>query len=114
MPDHTSPRIAQLRNLVQQGLHEENLDRLVRECNALAQDTSHVLVFFVLKCVFAEMAAALEGGAVEVSRHQELVSRIAERVCGLLQKIEAGGPVDAGEIEELVRTHLVNLNVFRS
>ena len=61
MPDHLNQRIAQLRELVQQGLHEENLDRAVRECGALAQDSRHVLVFFTLKNIFKEFSDTLSG-----------------------------------------------------
>jgi len=114
MPDHASQRIAQLPSLVQQGLHQQNLDRLVQGCNALAQDTSHVLFFFVLKSVFQEMSDAPERGPVDVSRYQELVSRIGEQVCALLQTVGAGNPIGSEQIEELVRTHLVNLSLFRS
>ena len=48
-PDHLGRRIAQWRELVRQGLHEENLDRAVRECGLRAQDSRHVLVLFTLK-----------------------------------------------------------------
>ena len=113
MSNHASRRIAQLRNLVRQGLHEENLDRLIQECNALAQDTPHVLLFFTLKSVFMELSAALEREPVEVSRFQELVGRITEQTSELLQRVEGGKPVGFGEIEELVRTHLVSLSLFR-
>jgi len=64
MPDHLSQRIAQLRELVQQGLHEENLDRAVREYSSLAQDSRHVLVFFTLKNVFKELSQAFSFGSV--------------------------------------------------
>src|SRR5437773_226903 len=35
MPDHINERIARLRERVQQGLFEANLDKLVQECNSL-------------------------------------------------------------------------------
>jgi len=81
-----------LRELVQQGLHEENLDRAVRECNSLAQDSPHVLLFFTLKNIFRELAEALESGAIEVSRFEEL----------LLQKLLSGDSVTSDEIDPMV------------
>ena len=59
MPNHISQRIASLRKLVKEGLHEANLDNIVRECNGLFQDSSQILIFFVLKHVFADLAAAI-------------------------------------------------------
>jgi len=114
MPDHLNQRIAQLHELVRQGLHEENLDRAVRECGALAQDSRHVLVFFTLKNVFKELSQALEAGAIEVTRHQELLQGISEKVLSLLEKVASDAPIPPEEIEELVRTHVVNRNVFNS
>lgn len=48
MANYINQRIASLRELIKGGLHQENLDKIVSGCNALAQDTSHVLTFFVL------------------------------------------------------------------
>src|SRR6266567_1010051 len=78
MPNHINQRVLRLRELVQQGLHEENLDRAVRECNSLAQDSPRVLLFFTLKNIFGELAEALESGAIEVSRFEEFVRGISE------------------------------------
>lgn len=114
MPRHVDQRIVSLRNLVERGLHQENLDQLVRECNALAQDSSHVLIFFVLKSVFRELSDALDTGAIELSRHQELVSRISEKTCSLLRKLERGEPIPSNDIQDLIQTHVVNLNLFRT
>lgn len=114
MPNHINQRITRLHELVQQGLHEENLDRAIRECNALAQDSPHVLVFFTLKNIFKELAEALEGGAIEVRRHEELVRGFSEKVSVLLQKLVSGDSVALDELEDLVRTHVVNRNLFRS
>jgi len=66
---------------------------MARECHALAQDSPHVLLFFTLKNVFRELAEALEGGAIEVARHEELVRGFSERVLSLLQKIMSGQTV---------------------
>ncbi len=114
MPSHISQRIASLRELIRGGLHEENLDKIVVECNALAQDTPHVLAFFVLKQVFTEISAALEGEAVGVDQHRELISGLAEATLLILDKIESNQSVQYGELESIVRTHVRNLNVFRS
>ena len=114
MPSHISQRIASLRKLIRGGLHEENLDRIVVECNALAQDTPHVLAFFVLKQVFAEMSAALDGEAVGVDQHKELISDLTEASLVALDKVEGNQSVEVAELESIVRTHLRNLNVFRA
>jgi len=92
MPDHLSQRIAQLRELVRQGLHEEDLDRAVRECGSLVQDSQHVLVFFTLKNIFKELSQALDTGAIEVTRHRELLQGISEKVRSLLARVESDGP----------------------
>ena len=114
IPDHINERIARLCELVQAGLFEENLDSIVRECGSLAQDSVHVLVFFTLKNVFMELCHALDCGAIEVTRHQELVAGIAEKAIPILQKLAAGNRVAPEEIEDLVRTHVVNRNLFSS
>jgi hypothetical protein len=114
MPDHLSQRIAQLREPVQQGLHAENLDRAVRECASLAQDSRHVLVFFTLKKIFKELSQALEAGATEVTRHQELLQGSSEKALSLLEKAASDAPIPLEELEELVRTHVVNRNLFNS
>jgi hypothetical protein len=83
MPDHLSQRIALSRELVRQGLHEENLDRAVRECGSLAQDSRQVLVFFTLKNVFKELSRAFSFGSVMPAQDlkrfpfQSLLARLA-------------------------------------
>lgn len=114
MPDHINQRISRLRELLREGLHEENLNRAVRECSSLAQDSRHVLVFFTLKNVFKELADTLEGDAIEVTRHRELVQGVSEKVLPLLAKVASDSPIHPEEIEDLVRTHVVNRNLFNS
>jgi hypothetical protein len=114
MPDHLNQRIALLRELVRQGLHEENLDQAVRECGALAQDSRQVLVFFTLKNVFKELSQTLDAGAIEVTQHQELLQGVSKKVLSLLEKVASDAPIPLEEIEELVRTHVVNRNLFNS
>lgn len=114
MANHIIRRIASLRELIRSGLQQENLDRIVAECNALSQDTPYVLNFFVLKNVFAEISAAIEGEAVGVEQHRELTAGLAEASIVILDKIEGNQSVEAGELESIVRAHVRNLNVFRS
>jgi hypothetical protein len=71
MSHRINRRIASLPELIGGWFHQENLDKIVSGCNALAQDTSYVLAFFVLKQVFAEMSAALDGDAVASSAGAE-------------------------------------------
>ena len=114
MSNHINRRIASLRELIRVGLHQENLDRIVAECNALAQDTPHGLTFFVLKQLFAEISVALEEEPVGVEQHKELTSGLAKASFVMLDKIEENQSVEFEELESIVRTHVRNLNVFRS
>ena len=114
MPNHIRKRIASLHELILGGLHIENLDKIVVECDALSQDSQSVLSFFVLKHVFAEIAAALEGEAVALDRHEDLISGIAENSILILDRIEEGKRTEVGNLEFLVSLHVRNLNVFRS
>jgi hypothetical protein len=100
--------------LIEKGFYEENLDALVVECNALAQDTSYALPFFVLKHVFLEMAAIWESGAVRVDAHNDLICGITDDCKAVLDKAVNGEEIEAADLEQLVRTHLRNVNVFRS
>ena len=113
MPNHFNERITRLRELMQQGLFEVNLDKLVCECNSLAQDSAHVLLFFTLKNIFRELSETLESGAIEVAQHEELVCGISNKVSSLLQKLADGTAISTEEIEALVRIHIVNRNLFR-
>ena len=57
-----------LRERIREGLRQEDLDKAVAVRGALSQDTAYVLGFFILKHVFAETSAVLEGEAVGVDR----------------------------------------------
>ncbi|MGA3283542.1 MAG: hypothetical protein ABSD57_03675 [Verrucomicrobiota bacterium] len=114
MSHHINRRIASLRELIKGGFHQENLDKIVSECNALAQDTSYVLTFFVLKQVFAEMSAALDGEAVAIEQHQDLISGITKPAILILDKVEKNEQIEVADLENIVRTHVRNVNVFRS
>ena len=114
MSHHINRRIASLRELIKGGLHQENLDKMVAECNALSQDTSLVLPFFVLKNVFKELSSAFDRGAVTVEQHEDLISNITGPAILILNKIEKNEPVQIEILETLVRDHVRNINVFRS
>jgi hypothetical protein len=114
MPNHIRERISSLRKLIKEGLYQENLDKIVAECNALSQDTSYVLAFFVLKHVFAEISEALEGEAVDFDRHKDLISGMAESSVLILDKIMNDERIEVGDLESILSTHIRNLNVFRS
>ena len=114
MSSHINRRIAFLRELIRDGLYQENLDKIVSECNALAQDTSSVFTFFVLKQVFAEMSAVLEGEAVALEQHKDLISDITGSVILILDKLQNDEPIEFADLEALVRIHLRNVNFFRA
>jgi hypothetical protein len=114
MPNHTSQRIASLRELIKAGLYQENLDKIVAICNALAQDTSYVLTFFVFKQMFREMAAALDAEAVSPEQHLDLIVETADTAILILDKVANGEKIEADELEAMVGTHIRNLNVFKS
>lgn len=114
MSNHVNRRIASLRELIGDGLHPENLDKLVSECNALAQDTPSVLAFFVLKQVFAELSAVMEGEAVAVEQHKDLISDITVAVIHILDKLQNDEPIEFTDLEAIVRVHLRNVNIFRA
>ena len=114
MSNHINRRIASLRELIKDGLHQENLDKIVSECNALAQDTPSVLAFFVLKQMFAEMSAVLEGEAVAVEQHKDLISDITGTAILILDKLQNDGPIEFADLEALVRIHLRNVNIFKA
>jgi len=100
--------------LVKAGFHEENLDKMVVECGSLAQDTSYVLTFFVLKHLFAEISAVLEGEAVNLERFKALTSEIGEPIDVILDKVINNEEVRFNDLESVVRVQIHNLNVFRS
>ncbi len=114
MPNHIKERIASLLELIKGGLRQENLDKMVCECDALAQDTSYVLAFFVLKQVFAETSGALEGEAVALGRYQDLTSEIAASASAVLGKALNNKRIEAADLEPIVGKHIRNLNIFRS
>jgi hypothetical protein len=114
MSHHINRRIASLRELIEGGLHQENLDKMVAECSALSQDTSFVLSFFILKHVFAELSTVLERDAVSVEQFNDLTSGIANSVILILNKVEKNELVEIEALESIVRRHVHNINVFRS
>lgn len=103
-----------LRELLKKGLYQENLDRLVACCSGLAQDSSYVLPFFVLKTVFREMSALLDAGPPHASQHTDLISDLMDPIHLPLDKIGNNEKIDSDELEAIVRIHLRNASVFRS
>jgi hypothetical protein len=103
-----------LRETLKRGLHAENLDSLVRQTSELSQDTSEVLLLYVLKNIFLDISHALEGEPVTVDRFDELTASYPQKIDGFLAGIEIGGEIPKHEIEELTRHHLSVLAVFRS
>jgi hypothetical protein len=100
--------------LLKKGFYQENLDQLVACCSGLAQDSSYVLPFFVLKNLFAEMSSLLELGPTPPSQHTDLVSDLAEPIDLMLEKIANNQDISFADLDLIVRTHLRNASVFRS
>jgi hypothetical protein len=113
VPNSPSQQLAYLRELLNNGFYEENLDRLVACCSGLAQDSSYVLPFFVLKNVFREMSSLMQGVPVNVEKHNDLISELAEPIRHTLVKITNNDQIDANDLEAIVRVHLRNASVFR-
>ena len=113
MSNHIGRRIASLRKLVKGGLHQENPDKIVSECDALSQDTPRALTFFVLKQVFAEMSAVLEGEAVALEQHKDLIPGIAGLAIHILDKLENDAQVELADLGTIARAHIRNVNILR-
>ena len=114
MSNCPAPQLAFLRELLKKGFHQENLDKLAQCCAALAQDSSYVLPFFVLRCVFRGMSSVWDGEAVDPVRYYDLACDLNEPVLHLLDKIANDEVIGAEELEAVVRIHLRNASVFRS
>ena len=107
-------QITSLRELIREGLHQDNLGRIISLCHNLAQDSGHWLLFFVLKNIFREIDARLEGEAISVEMFHTITDRIAEHAEKVLQDVQQTGRYSKEELDEMVRTHLRNLGVSRS
>ena len=114
MPNPLAHRITSLRKLIDEGLYITNLDKVVSESNALSQDCSEVLFFFVLKNIFRELSDAMDGYPVSAVSHAELTQEIASRAIRLLNTVENGERVSFEELQQFAALHLRNLNIFRS
>src|SRR5256885_13247857 len=101
MPKHVNERIARLREIATQGLYATNAERALRECDGLMQDGAPLLLFFCLRCVFAQICEALESGPVQYRHYQDLTAKIGEKVCPLLDKVRSGDAVEPAEIEDV-------------
>ena len=60
------------------------------------------------------MSAALDGEAVAIDQFRDLTSGVAGPSILILDKVAKNECVETADLEPLVRTHLRNLNVFRS
>ena len=106
-------RIRRLLDLLPGDLSQSKLDILSREFDALAQDTSEVLAFFVLHHVCRRLSSALEGEAVSLPRFRELTGGLAVQMSAILAALDEGKPV-AADLEKLVASLFENLALFRS
>jgi hypothetical protein len=105
-------RISRLLELLRGDLHQEKLESLSREFEALAQDRAETLVFFVLQNVCQRLASVLEGEAVSLERFSELTAGIAEQISGILQHLREEA-ADVDRLERLVATLFQNLGLYR-
>jgi hypothetical protein len=105
-------QIALARKLVEEGLYQDNLSKLIRLCAELSQDSAHTLVFFVLKNIFAEIDAKLDTQGNTPEMFQTLTAGIAENSIKILWRLEETGNASNDEIENIVRIHVRNHGVF--
>ncbi len=110
MPDNDP--IARLLRSLSAGLSQQKLEELAREFNALAQDRSETLAFFVLANICQRLASALEGEAVSMNRFGELTADISQQIKDVLDDIETNQNVNSN-LEMLVATLFRNLGLFR-
>jgi hypothetical protein len=105
-------RISRLLSILAGGLSQAKLELLGKEFNALAQDRSETLVFFVLENVCERLASALEGEAVSIDRFQELTADIANEIENVLRHVQRGESA-FGSLERLVIVLFRNLGLYR-
>jgi uncharacterized protein (UPF0335 family) len=110
MPD--DPRISQSLELLEGELSQERLERLAQAFEALAQDRSQTLAFFVLQNVCERLVSALEGEAVSVERFEELTAGIADQITDVLRDLQRGN-CDFAKLELLVVSLFQNLGLYR-
>ena len=105
-------RISRLLDILSGDLSQDRLEFLTNEFDALAQDRSETLVFFVLKNVCSRLASALEGEAISLERFHELTAGIADQIADILRHLARGNAAVA-ELQPLVTTLYRNLGLFR-
>ncbi|MEO5717318.1 MAG: hypothetical protein ABIR29_01965 [Chthoniobacterales bacterium] len=110
MPDNDP--IRRLLNSLSEELSQQRLEHLAREFNALAQDRSETLVFFVLTNICQRLASALEGEAVTVDRFGEFTADISQQFRDVLGDIQTHQSVNSN-LERLVATLFRNLGLYR-
>lgn len=107
-----SRQIALLRKLVGEGLHQDNLSKLISLCGELAQDSGHSVLFFALKSIFKEIDEKLDAQGNSPEMFGTITANISEETDKLLQKLEETGGVSNEDIEGLVRIHVRNHGLF--
>jgi hypothetical protein len=104
--------IPRLLRILSGELSQEKLESLGREFDALAQDRSETLVFFVLQNVCQRLASALESEAVSLERFQELTADISKEIEDVLHDVQRDESA-LDSLEQLVTTLFRNLGVYR-
>jgi len=100
--------------LLEGELNASKLEKLSREFDSLAQDTSYTLEFFVLQCACMRLAAVLEGEAVTPHRFHELTDGIARDISRIVSQIDQGQQVSRTDLESLIGRLFRNIGLFGS
>jgi len=112
-PQHNQ-KIEHLLSLLEEGLFQHNLNKLISTSHELSQDTSMPFLFFSLKHLFLEIDSALEGEAVDYYRFKDLTDETRSRIASILQAVRAGDSVPYQDLQDLIGFHIVKLSLFRS
>jgi hypothetical protein len=107
-------QITSLRELIREGLHQDNLGRIISLCHNLAQDSGRWLLFFALKNIFERSTRDSKARQSPSKRFNTITDRIGEHAQKLLQDVQQAGTYSKEDLDEMVRTHLRNLGVSRS
>lgn len=104
-----------LLSLVQGGLNLETAERLVQISSSLAHDSGNeAIIFYTLKNVFADIANALDGEAVDAELFNSLTSETQKDLLNLLEPLRQDAPVETKKLEFLVGNHIARLSIFRA
>ena len=114
LPSHNQ-QIESLCNLVQKGLNLETAEQLVQVCSNLAQDSgTEAIFFYTLKNIFADVASALDGQAVDADRYDSLTCETQKELLHLLEPLQQNLTAEVDKLEILVSNHIARLSVFRA